>query len=222
MVTLNSEEAKTGKKAMEAIDAERQNFRAKNALDFDRPMEEDDAIREHPDAEFVDLMALLGQKHAEVADIPPEDEIWKRRGVVPGNNQRDVYGKRGVEEVAQTVPANMTDQRLGHAHQAFFDDGIGVKEDIDGACLTTLLGGKPKFLHITAWLFCLHPAMVAMMRKPVARIWLAFYGVKRAGADYGERARRLLKGIGFQQVRDVVMSVFIRWPVLLILYSDDL
>ena len=58
-------------------------------------------------------------------------------------------------------------------------------------------------------------------KKPCVRILRALYGLQRAGADFGEKARRILRSLGFREIRDVASSVFIKFPVLLIVYSDD-
>ena len=92
--------------------------------------------------------------------------------------------------VVQTIPAGMTEQRLGHAHQAMFDDGIGLLGDIDGVYLTTLLGRAIKFLGIISLLFRLFPDKIKFMKDPVAIARKAFYGFKRAGADASESASR--------------------------------
>ena len=60
------------------------------------------------------------------------------------------------------------------------------------------------------------------MKDPVAKAEKAFYGFKKAGDDCGERFKCVFVGLGYRQIRDVATSVFIRRPILLIVYSDDL
>ena len=58
-------------------------------------------------------MVLLGQKHAEVPDVAPEDEEWKARGVVLGNNQRDIYNQKVVEEAPSPFLDEETRRAMG-------------------------------------------------------------------------------------------------------------
>ncbi len=75
--------------------------------------------------------------------------------LVPGHKQKDVYGDKVIEEVTQTVPAGMAEQKIGHSHRAMSDDGVGLHGDIDGAYLTLILGGCLKFLYLIPRLYAL-------------------------------------------------------------------
>ena len=67
---------------------------------------------------------MLAKRNAENA-VASEDD-WKARMLVQGWGQRDVYDKPVIDEAIQRVPAGMPEQGLGHAHQAMFEDGIGL------------------------------------------------------------------------------------------------
>lgn len=220
VVDVNSREARESEGAKRAIEREVENVRSKEALVIESLMERSEAKERFPEAEYVNGRLMLAKRNAE--NVVASEDDWKARMLVQGCGQRDVYDKPVIDEVIQTVPAGMPEQRLGHAHQAMFDDGIGLVGDVDGFYLTTLLGGVAKFLSIFAALFPLFPDRIKTMKDPVARCRKAFYGFKRAGADAGEKAARKLKKLGFKQIKDVAMSVFVRWPILLIVYSDDM
>jgi len=138
-----------------------------------------------------------------------------------GDNVFTAWGERIWEEVIQTVPVGPPEVRLAMGHQALFPTGIGVHGDVDGAYLTTEIAGKPKFLILPKALLGLVPGTKKHLRRPCARIRRALYGLKRAGADFGEKARRILISLGFEEIRDVTASVYVKGNILLIVYSDD-
>ncbi len=223
VVDINSREGRTNRGALRAMEMEVNNIKEKEAIVIESLMEREEAKKKYPDAEFVDCRMLLARRHAEVAAVSEEEEDRKARLIVQGCGQRDVYDNLVVEDVVQQIPAGMTEQRLGHAHQSFFDDGIGLLGDVDGAYLTTLLGGALKFLTIISLLCPLFDSKIRSMKDPVALARKASYGFKRAGGDFSEKARRShVRNLGYRQIRDIAMSVFLRWPILLIVYSDDM
>lgn len=202
-----------------SVEKERQNLRSKHALDFDGLREKHEIALENPKAEFVDGRMLTVQRNAEIESA---DMDLKSRFIAQGHNQRDIHNQKVQEDVIQTVPATMTDEKVGVMHANFFDNGIAAQADVDGAYITTLLGGVFKYLIIPMVLFPLFDVRIWKMTKPVCRMLRALYGFKRAGADWGEKVKQILKAAGWSYVLDVAQSVFLKWPILLILYTDDL
>lgn len=133
--------------AMRAIEKEVDNIRQKEALYIESLMGREDAKKLHPEAEYVDARLLLARRNVEFTAQGEESGDYKARIIVQGCGQRDVYDQVVVDEVIQTVPANMEEQKLGQAHQAAFDDGVGLVADVDGAYLTTLLRRRDQVRH---------------------------------------------------------------------------
>lgn len=218
VVRATSEEAANTPKAVEAMQKEINNLLDKRALDVAEIMEYDEVARNYDNAEFVRGNLLLGVQNSE---LDPSNHRWKARFVALGDNVFSAWGERIWEDVIQTTPVGLPEVRLAFTHQALFPQDGGRHGDVDGAYLTTEMAGKPKFLILPKSLWVILPDKKKNMRRPCIRIRKALYGLKRAGADFGEKARRTLISLGYEEIRDVTASVFVKWPIMLIAYSDD-
>lgn len=219
IVKEDSNEAKENVKAQEAIAREIENIRKKDALFWLETYEEDDAKAQFADAEFVNGLMLLGEKYAEMPELQRE---WKGRFVILGNNVTDTYGQQIVEDVIQVIPSTMCEARLLFLHRSLTEGGVLLHADGDGAYFTSLLGGKPKFLRMTRHLRSLLHDKFKHFKRPVTRIRVAMYGLKRSGADYGQKLIADVKACGWVKIRDTAPSMWRKGLCLLIAYVDDL
>lgn len=213
VVRSTSDEALSNTDAQKSMQAEIDNLLQKRALDVDGIMEYDGVVRNFPDAEFVRGGLLLGVQNS---GLDVASHRWKARFVALGDNVFSTWGERIWEEVIQTTPVGLPEVRLAMGHQSLFSSGIGMHGDVDGAYLTTEIGGKPKFLITPKPILSTVPKSKQHFRRPCARIRRALYGLKRAAADFGEKARRILQPLGFTEIRDVTASVYYKWPVMII------
>lgn len=220
-VRINSEEAQSSVGAQRAIEREVENYN--DVLDYENAMGHVEVVALHPDAEFVEAHGILGIKKAEEEMVAGGSEgDWKFRIVAVGNNVKDVYRQQVVEHIVQEVPASLPEVKFGMTYGGFFNPSEARHGDMRGVYLTSILGGKPKFLRIPPYLRHKIPKRRRFRGSPYARVKRAMCGFIRAGADFADRVRRKVVAMGWIRVRDAVMGVYFRGKVVMIVYSDDL
>ena len=221
-ISLQSAEARTPE-ARAAVDKELNNLTSLMGVwSWDDTLERDLAKTMYPDAVFVRLHLLLGQKFAETnADASSH---YKARCVALGNQLRDGCGKPAtLDSFEQVVPISLETGRLIDAYGGM----VGVVEvaDIDCAYLQAPLRGKMVFLEFPRNLV---PEKYSGLRRPVAQAHKAIYGLDRSGSDWNSKLTEELLKRGWTCDRDVDKSVFSKTfpqevrPAVLGCYVDDL
>ena len=66
------------------------------------------------------------------------------------------------------------------------------------------------------------PEKYRHLLRPVCRIRVAMYGLKRSGADFGQKLIKDMTSTGWKKVRDTSPSMWIKLRCLAIAYVDDI
>ena len=82
---------------------------------FDELMEHDEAKEKFPDSEYVNGRMHIAQRNAE---LEPQEDDWKGRFIVGGHNVRDVHNLKVVDNVIQSVPASVSEAKVGNCNFA--------------------------------------------------------------------------------------------------------
>ena len=103
----------------------------KGAFDMGAFQEWDDVARKWPEARIVRFFLLMAIKHAQDA----AKAKWKGRGVALGNNERNTFGERVVEDLMNVVPSSLDSVRLGVGYECLMRAGVTLSLDVPGAYL---------------------------------------------------------------------------------------
>ena len=226
-VKLDSHEAQCPE-AEAAIEKEINNMTNKTFDSYDNVQEKHDVTRACPDALFVYSHLLLGVKHTEVTagGQPP---IWKARLVAGGNYLHDASGVKIIEADLYGAPASLEGVRVVVWRATMSPTCDLLQADIHAAYLQARLKGRPTFVELPRRLWpkqWFYSDGTPRFRHPVLRLFRAIYGLRRSGFDWMEHAQRVLQHHGWQPIRDVADSLFVKTtaagPLVLCCYVDDL
>lgn len=184
-------------------------------IQFVREWDEVTVSAEDPHATRVHGTMLLGLKGSETIG----GGRWKARFVAGGHNARDGSGRGITEQFEHLIPAGLGTIRCAIAWEGLHLTGVSLLGDVEGAYVKSKLRGNAMWISLPKFL---QPASWSKYRLPVTRVIMALYGLKRSGLDWGVKARKVVLSLGFEPIRDFTDdSIFLRGPVLLIIYTDD-
>lgn len=215
VVDLGSAEAKGPLKEelSLAMDSEWDSLTKLLAFNPSAMIEKDEAIKRHPDAQFAHSRFMCGMKGVE----DPVTAFCKARLVVGGHDVRDGENNRVYEVFIHVVPASLLTIRILFFYAGCFVGGVVLTGDVGNAYVKSPLGGRPTYLH--------PPKQKAnpKFRNGVMRLWMALYGLKRSGLDWGTKVRKdMVLVLHFIWVRDIgETSMFMRGLVMAIVATDD-
>merc|ERR1712093_714550 len=103
VVPFRSRQVQDDPLAMQAAQAEMKQLSVdKGAFDMGAFQEWDDVARKWPEARIVRFFLLMAIKHAQDA----AKAKWKGRGVALGNNERNTFVERVIEDLMNVVPSS--------------------------------------------------------------------------------------------------------------------
>ena len=154
-------------------------------------------------------------------ELPSSEHTYKARLVAQGCNVRDQNGRKVLAdplELPYDVPGGIETLRifLSMCNALGYE---GLVSDIDYAYLHANLGGGPVYMYL--------PKELAPpgMRKPVARLKKALYGLQRSGGDFAHHARSILEKLGYKSC-DIDRNLYIKKvkgeQIFIFLYVDDI